>query len=462
MLQPVRLYADTFTVWIYKDPARSRFPVGYLRGGQSVALRGAEPRGHSRCPGGWFEVIPAGFICLESGVSVEPTRYNLAMQSLAARSGAYPFDYGISRGITAFRRIPKSGEGLGLSQRGPLDATFIDTDMLDAAGLAPTPLPWFLENGGSVARENEERLVRREVPMGTLLSLVSRFDADGASFYQAADGTIVPSTGVELLRRSAFAGIRLSATRSLPLAWPRASSSVLRLTETCRQKLARDMPPKVVGRLSAPIHVRRTCFEATPDELPARSPITLTGQRVVVDGKPLLETEDGGWVSSSNMYLALAENPKHALAHAADKWIHFSIQQGTLVSYEGEQPVFATLASPGNGESNSDGRRRLTPKGTFRINFKHLADDMSREEGEHRSEWKADVPFAMYFKHPYGIHVSYWHEQFGEPMSGGCINVSPLDGRTLFDWTDPPLPEGWFGVGSSKEFGLGTVVHISD
>jgi hypothetical protein len=85
---------------------------------------------------------------------------------------------------------------------------------------------------------------------------------------------------------------------------------------------------------------------------------------------------------------------------------------------------------------------------------------MSPEQTEDRSYWIADVPYAMYFKQPFAIHVAYWHESFGEPMSGGCINVSPRDGEYLLSFADPQLPEGGYGVAASSAFGAGTTVVI--
>jgi hypothetical protein len=61
---------------------------------------------------------------------------------------------------------------------------------------------------------------------------------------------------------------------------------------------------------------------------------------------------------------------------------------------------------------------------------------------------------------PFAIHVAYWHERFGEPMSGGCINVSPLDGAFLFDWTAPQLPPDWDAVLSGGAQGIGTIVRV--
>ena len=58
----------------------------------------------------------------------------------------------------------------------------------------------------------------------------------------------------------------------------------------------------------------------------------------------------------------------------------------------------------------------------------------------------SDVPWTQNFHGPHALHTAYWHDQWGEKKSGGCVNVSPADGRFLFGWTDPPLPEGWHGM----------------
>lgn len=461
-LEP-RLYADAFAVWIYKIPRRSRVPVGYLRGGQSVRLRSETAISFEQCPGGWYAVEPFGFVCIERGVTSSPTRYSRAMQTLAPLPGAFPFDYGVSLGTPAYRRLPLADEfgALPTANGAAVADPWPELDVLAQTSLPISTTPWFLERAGSVAEASESRWVRREVPPQTLLAVTGRFEVEGNSFYQVADGTIVPSDRLRLFRRSDFVGVALDDVTTLPLGWPRTELATRELTAKCATVLAPHLKDAETGRLATPLAVKRRCLQPASERLPVRAPVPLTGRRILVKGEPLVETRSGHWLPQASLYVATQRKPKHTLSHGAEKWIHFSIQQGALVTYEGTTPVFATLASPGNGEATSYGTKRLTPTGTFRINFKHLTDDMSREVGEHRSEWKADVPFAMYFQQPYGIHVAYWHEAFGEPKSGGCINVSPRDGAHLFDWTEPHLPPEWYGVGSGAEFGLGTVVHIS-
>jgi lipoprotein-anchoring transpeptidase ErfK/SrfK len=45
-----------------------------------------------------------------------------------------------------------------------------------------------------------------------------------------------------------------------------------------------------------------------------------------------------------------------------------------------------------------------------------------------------DVPYVMYFFEDFAIHGTYWHSNFGTPMSHGCVNVSTPDAGWLFNW----------------------------
>ena len=54
-----------------------------------------------------------------------------------------------------------------------------------------------------------------------------------------------------------------------------------------------------------------------------------------------------------------------------------------------------------------------------------------------------NVEWVMYFHQGYGLHGTWWHENFGQPMSHGCVNMTNEDAK-------------WF-----YEFGsVGTPVHV--
>jgi lipoprotein-anchoring transpeptidase ErfK/SrfK len=44
------------------------------------------------------------------------------------------------------------------------------------------------------------------------------------------------------------------------------------------------------------------------------------------------------------------------------------------------------------------------------------------------------VPWVMYFYSGYAIHGAYWHNNFGAPMSHGCVNMTPGEAQILYNW----------------------------
>jgi len=118
-----------------------------------------------------------------------------------------------------------------------------------------------------------------------------------------------------------------------------------------------------------------------------------------------------------------------------EKWIAVNLAEQTLAAYEGDRMVYATLVSTGLPWWR-------TPEGLYRIWTKLRVGDMSGKNAEGRyAYYLQDVPWTMYFSGPYGLHAAYWHDDFGEPHSRGCVNLSPRDARWLFEWAAPVLPD---------------------
>lgn len=476
-----RIYADAYLVWIYAGPKRDLTPIGYLRAGQSARLRSVDGRDPTQpyrkgCGRGWFAVAPAGFICLDAHASMSPSRYSQSMASLLPEVGPFPFHFALSMGTPSYRRLPTEQEWerkelpFGTARPRPLPPHFRGHEELvtDVPLDEQAPFPFLLE-GGSVSRAPEGRLVRRTVPFGSMLAITGPFSHDGRRFLQSADGTVVPAERMRLFRRSEFEGVELgpSTGLTLPLGWPRGVPPLYALALECDPP---DIPGAQTGRLeTAETELPSHCLVATQRTLSTRSALPLSGRTIRVARRRFLEVAQtkNHFVAEDSLHVAqrrAAPGSAKEPDGSRRKWIHFRIGQGTLVTYLGTTPVFATLASPGIGGVPAAGadplETRTTPVGVYRIQFKHRTDDMSPEHGEHRKYWIADVPFAQYFEQPFAIHVAYWHESFGEPMSGGCINVSPKDGARLFAFTDPKVPPDWYGVGASADFGVGTTVVI--
>ena len=151
---------------------------------------------------------------------------------------------------------------------------------------------------------------------------------------------------------------------------------------------------------------------------------------------------DGGFVQRRSVSLATPSSPPESL-EPGERWIDVSVAEQVAVAYEGERPVFATLVSTGR-----DRRGNRTPLGEHRIWVKLAYSDMSNLSHPYATRNYAieDVPWVQYFEGDNGLHAAFWHDDFGNRRSHGCVNLSPLDARTLFDFTEPALPDGWKAI----------------
>ena len=53
-----------------------------------------------------------------------------------------------------------------------------------------------------------------------------------------------------------------------------------------------------------------------------------------------------------------------------------------------------------------------------------------------------NVPNNMFFYKGYAIHGAYWHNNFGHPMSHGCVNSPLASAAQIFEWAGPVVPPG--------------------
>lgn len=142
--------------------------------------------------------------------------------------------------------------------------------------------------------------------------------------------------------------------------------------------------------------------------------------------------------------------------HTADeRWIEVDLSQQLVVAHEGANPLRYFVVSSGLP-------RTPTVTGTFRIWAKTPVQDMeggSRAAGDYY--FLPDVRWVQYFYADYSFHGTYWHDNFGQPMSHGCVNMTNDDARWLFDWTRPAVAEGSRWVTSSAA-NPGTLVIVHE
>ena len=120
---------------------------------------------------------------------------------------------------------------------------------------------------------------------------------------------------------------------------------------------------------------------------------------------------------------------------ADERWIDVDLSSQILVAYEGNTPIFDTYISSGTYD-------HPTVTGQFRIWIKYESQTMDGRLLGY-DYYLEDVPYVMYFYEDYALHGTFWHSNFGTPMSHGCVNMRTSDAQWVFSWA-----------------GVGTVVNV--
>lgn len=104
-------------------------------------------------------------------------------------------------------------------------------------------------------------------------------------------------------------------------------------------------------------------------------------------------------------------------------WIDVNLTQQMVYAYAGDTVMNSFLVSTGTWQYP-------TVTGQYHVYVKLRYTDMSGAD-----YYLPNVPFTMYFYQGYGLHGTYWHHNFGTPMSHGCVNLSIPDAEWLYNFS---------------------------
>ncbi|MCL4354260.1 L,D-transpeptidase [Patescibacteria group bacterium] len=117
----------------------------------------------------------------------------------------------------------------------------------------------------------------------------------------------------------------------------------------------------------------------------------------------------------------------------AQKRIEVDLTNQRLYAYDGNALVYNFPVSTGKSATP-------TPTGGFWPWIKLRFDRMIGPGYD-----LPNVPYVIYFYNAnfpqssgYSLHGTYWHNNFGYPMSHGCVNLSIPDAAKLYYWIDLP------------------------
>ena len=123
-----------------------------------------------------------------------------------------------------------------------------------------------------------------------------------------------------------------------------------------------------------------------------------------------------------------------------EKRIEVSLARQFLTAYEGDQVVYGAKISSGQGNKDVPLGTR-TPTGHYHITSKSPSKHMGSlsASGAPGTYSLPGVPWTSFFIFETGVafHGTFWHNNFGVPMSHGCVNMRNEDAKWLFRWVTP-------------------------
>jgi lipoprotein-anchoring transpeptidase ErfK/SrfK len=105
------------------------------------------------------------------------------------------------------------------------------------------------------------------------------------------------------------------------------------------------------------------------------------------------------------------------------RWIDVDLTNQRVYAYEGDTMINSFIVSTGTW-------LHPTVTGQYRIYVKYRSAPMSGP-----GYYLPNVPYIMYFYKGYGLHGTYWHNNFGTPMSHGCVNLRTDEAAWLYNWS---------------------------
>jgi len=116
-----------------------------------------------------------------------------------------------------------------------------------------------------------------------------------------------------------------------------------------------------------------------------------------------------------------------------DKKVVVNVTNQILSCFEGEKEVYFCRVSTGVGGDAA------TPLGDLTVWRKTFSIHMAAGTVDAGYDTPGVSWTALFSRDGQAIHSTFWHNQFGERRSHGCVNCRPKDAKWIFCWTTPPV-----------------------
>jgi lipoprotein-anchoring transpeptidase ErfK/SrfK len=133
-------------------------------------------------------------------------------------------------------------------------------------------------------------------------------------------------------------------------------------------------------------------------------------------------------LADKNKKIADLKSELTKLSIPAGKFIDINLTTQTLIAFENEAIVKQYVISSGKPG-------RATPTGSYAITEKYPVRNYIGPD-----YYYPDTKWNMRYQGPYLIHSAYWHNDFGKPVSHGCINMKVDEAEWLYNWVKVGTP----------------------
>jgi len=181
-----------------------------------------------------------------------------------------------------------------------------------------------------------------------------------------------------------------------------------------------ETQPEVVSATATnPPTAEAQVLPAATDIPPVTSVPEVTSEPGIAQAQIVVDTPTSEYTAPT---VAPYVAPQVAGGNGGERWIDVNLSQQRTYAYEGDTLVNSFVVSTGTWQTP-------TVTGKFKIWIKVRSQAMSGP-----GYYLPDVPFVMYFYKDYGLHGTYWHNNFGTPMSHGCVNLTIPDSEWLYNF----------------------------
>ncbi len=146
-----------------------------------------------------------------------------------------------------------------------------------------------------------------------------------------------------------------------------------------------------------------------------------SGQTLVI---PITDDGQGSYFQPETFTPSAAPAP----TVVTGKQIIVDVGEQRVYAYENGQLVRTSLVSTGLSYYP-------TVIGDFSVYLKYESQTMSGPGYN-----LPGVPYVLYFYQGYSLHGTYWHSNFGTPMSHGCVNMQTPEAQWVYNWAPIGTP----------------------